>query len=209
MSISAYPLQWPAGWKRSDERKRGAFSTIKGASRERRITVNEGIERILQQLAYMGIGRDDLVISSNLITRMDGLPRGDQKAPNDPGVAVYWMDGKEPRCMAIDIYSDVAQNMGAISRTLDAMRAIERHGGSEIGSRAFTGFMALPESTETTPNWRDVLGFKHGTKVSAEDVQLQFRALSKKNHPDTGGDAGAFAMLVRAKEMAIAELGNV
>jgi len=51
--------------------------------------------------------------------------------------------------MAIDIYDTVAGNLAAVAATLDAMRAIERHGGAQILKRAFQGFKALPSSTAT------------------------------------------------------------
>ncbi len=154
----------------------------------------------------MGISREDLVISTNLETRLDGLPRSGQRKPDDPGVAVYWKDGKDTRCMAIDMYTDVEQNLAAVAATLYAMRAIERHGGAEILNRAFSGFNALPEAGGGVPPWRDILELKGN--VTVEDVKLQYRAKAKLMHPDTGGDAGSFAMLNRAYEMALQELGG-
>lgn len=168
----------------------------------------EGIQRVLDELGRMEVTRDDLVISTNLQTRLDGLPRSDQRKPDDPGVAVYWQAGKaERRCMAIDMYDDVAQNLGAIAATLEAMRAIERHGGAEILNRAFTGFTALPAAGESSvPSWRDVLGLSKGS-CTFEDVKIKYRELSKQHHPDVGGDAGAWALLQRAYEQAQAEFG--
>lgn len=214
--IQAYPLQWPTGWKRTANREFGRFSKKSKVKsnygdnyyqQTRSISINEGIERILKELGSMGIEREDLVISTNLETRLDGLPRSGQRKPDDPGVAVYWKDGNETRCMAIDMYTDVEQNLAAVAATLYAMRAIERHGGAEILNRAFSGFKALPQSADSSiPNWRDVLELKGN--VSIEDVKLQYRAKAKLHHPDTGGDAGAFATLTRAYEMALQELGD-
>lgn len=207
--ITAYPLQWPEGWKRTEgSRKLGRFR--KSAQGNDWITVAVATERVKAELKRMGIERDDFVLSTNLILRMDGFPRSDQPTDiPDPGVAVYWDDGKERRCMAIDIYTQVEDNIAAIAATLEALRAIERHGGGEIMDRAYLGFKSLPAAGEASgiPLWRDVLGFKPGTKVTTEDVELNYRALSKIHHPDMkGGDAGQFAMLTRAKEMAVAEL---
>ncbi|ROU09438.1 hypothetical protein [Lysobacter enzymogenes] len=84
-------------------------------------------------------------MSTNLTLRRDGLPRSDQREPADPGAAVYWTDctGAD-RCMAVDRYTKTAGNLAALAATLEAMRAIERHGGAEILDRVFTGFTALP-----------------------------------------------------------------
>lgn len=206
----AYPLQWPVGWKRTpaNERKLGRFRKSKQYNDW--ITVDVATSRVCDELRRMGVDRNDFVISTNLQLRMDGFPRSGQPTRiSDPGVAVYWMDGKEQRCMAIDIYTEANDNIAAVAATLDAMRAIERHGGAEILNRAFSGFTALPAAGETSgvPLWRDVLGFKQGTTVTKQDVELNFRALSKKAHPDTGGSDGEMAMLLRAREMANQELG--
>ena len=75
----------------------------------------------------------DSIISTNLKLRLDGLPRSDQKEPDDPGVAVYWQRLSKPKkVMAIDLYDRIADNLAAIGATLNAMRAIERHGGALI-----------------------------------------------------------------------------
>lgn len=202
-TIKSYPLQWPVGWKRikSDDRKEGNFKQGRD-----RISVSAATRRILHELELMDISGDDLVISTNIELRLDGLPRNDRSVV-DPGVCIYWKDGEQSRCMAVDAYTKVEQNLAAVAAVLDAMRAIERHGGAVIIDRAFKGFTALPENTQTSADWRGVLGFKEGTIITAEDAKLNFRALSKKHHPDMqGGDAGTFAVLKRAYEMALQEL---
>ncbi len=137
----------------------------------------------------MGVDRQDIVISTNIRTRLDGLPRSGEKEPDDSGAAAYWetLSG-ERRVMAIDQYAKVADNIAAIAATLDAMRAIERHGGAQILDRAFTGFIALPAPTERT--WRAVMGFAPGEPVTAETLQTRFRKLRSERHPDkqTGSD---------------------
>src|SRR6185437_2928884 len=110
-------------------------------------------------------------------------PRSD-RTPSDPGVAVYWREGKNTRCMAIDRYSRVPDNLAAIAATLDAMRAIERHGGAEILDRAFTGFVALPAPEQ----WFTILGVS--ANATAEEIKLAHRRLIAA-HPEfrTGGAA--------------------
>ena len=118
----------------------------------------QGVERVLDELGRLSIWRDDSVISTNITTRLDGLPRSDQKAPEDPGVAVYWeTKNGDRRVMAIDQYRRVADNLAAIAATLEALRAIERHGGAQILDRAFTGFTSLP-SPAAARTWREVIG---------------------------------------------------
>ena len=98
--IPAYPLAWPAGWKRTPDvaRERARFGKASraraggGWDHGRKLTIAEALDRVRKQLAMMGIDSDDLVISTNLQLRLDGFPRSNQAEPGDPGVAVYWTD---------------------------------------------------------------------------------------------------------------------
>jgi len=97
------------------------------------------------------------VLSANILTRLDDLSRSGEKEPDDSGAAVYWWTRDDARrAMATDLYSTVADNLAAIAATLDAMRAIERHGGAQILDRAFTGFAAL-DAPAAKRHWRDVI----------------------------------------------------
>lgn len=190
---TAYPLQWPAGWPRTpqDELRFGRFSSAtsttygSGRAMQRKITIAEGCARILDQLERM-TGRD-VVISTNVPVTRQGLPRSDARAPGDAGAAVYWRDGRldgwPSRCIAIDRYTTVADNLAAIAATLDAMRAIDRHGGAQILNRAFEGFTALPAPGGTS-HWRDVL--------DPADPEGSYRRLRAQHHPDRGGAADEF-----------------
>lgn len=207
--IPAYPLAWPAGWPRTPAAERTSARFVRKAVQHHRrgdgssyssthnqqLSVADAVQRLLSELARMGISDDDLVISTNLQLRRDGLPRSDQRAPDDPGVAVYWtersMHGQPPRCMAVDRYDRVADNIAAVAATLDAMRAIERHGGAVVLERAFSGFTALPEPA--SDNWRDVL--------DQNDPEGSYRRLRSQHHPDRpGGSSEAFQRVQRAYE---------
>lgn len=110
------------------------------------------------------------------------------------------------RCMAIDRYTRVADNLAAVAATLDAMRAIERHGGAEILNRAFLGFAALPQNASQP--WREVLGIEGA--ASLDLVESRFRALVKVHHPDYGGEKEreTFEKIVQAREAARMELAS-
>lgn len=186
MTIPAFPLTWPDGWGRlkSYQRKRATFTRYK-----RELTIADALTRVREELGRMSIRDDDLVVSTNLELRMDGWPKSGQREPADPGAAVYWRDkAKNTRCMAIDRYDRVADNLAAIAATLDAMRAIERHGGAEILNRAFTGFTAIEH--ESKP-WYLVLGVPAHTPTN--DVRAAYRRARASTHPDRpGGDADLF-----------------
>lgn len=207
----AYPLQWPAGWPRMSAhgRKRAKFakterqySTAGAGSRlnKKELTVWDATQRIISELQTMGVRDGQWVISANLELRNDGLPRSGQRAPEDPGVAVYWTRKVQQQVMAIDLYGRVQDNLAAVAASLNALRAIERHGGAQILDRAFAGFTALA-NPDTFDPWAE-LGLKPG--ASAEDINGQFRKLSRDRHPDvTGGDPAPFQRLERARREAL------
>lgn len=202
--VATYPLDWPPGWPRTEEwaRIRARFSRDRTA-----LSVWQGVDRVVKELGRMGVRQDDVIVSTNLRTRNDGWPRSDQPEPRDAGVAVYWQDGKDARrVIAIDIYDKVAGNLGAIAATLDAMRAIERHGGARILERAFTGFAALP-NPDRPSTWRDVFGFAGDERVTINAVEFRYRELAQTAHPDRGGSHEGMARLNKARDEAREALG--
>lgn len=216
MSIQAYPLSWPAGWKRTAAHARIRAKFSKGSRhyppsggswlQKRELTIEDGTVRVLSALRILGVQNGDAIISTNLALRIDGLPKSGQRAPEDPGVCVYWeRQGDAGRqCMAIDLYDRVADNLAAIAATLEALRAIERHGGAEILNRAFTGFTALPAPGQTSGrSWDQVLGIIDVRKATLAEVEQCYRRLRSLTHPDRpGGNADEFAAVQRAWEQA-------
>lgn len=207
--ISAFPLQWPDGWPRATARKDAMFTTgsrsyMAGAPRAKALSVADGLERALNELKRLRIERDDIVVSTNVRTRMDGYPRSDEPNPSDPGVAVYWETRTgERRVMAIDIYRRVADNLAAVAASLEALRAIERHGGAQILERAFTGFTALPAPVA----WHEVLGIPAGAAVSSAMIQAKYSRLASSAHPDKGGSHERMSELNQARDAALREIG--
>jgi hypothetical protein len=202
-AIAAHPLQWPAGWKRTD----GAAKRSASFTRYRKqLSIADGVARVQQELERLGVSREDTVISTNVETRLDGLPRSDRAEPADAGAAVYWRKGSSTKVMAIDQYTRVADNLAAIAATLEAMRAIERHGGAAILERAFAGFAALPAPTAAR-SWREVLGFALTTAMpSAEVIRERYRSRASSAHPDKGGSDAEMAELNAARDAALKEL---
>jgi len=190
--INNYPLQWPAGWKRtaSSSRQRAQFGKSKQSQHgnwrtKERLTVAEGIKRVLATLQKMNIPDYQVIISTNMAVRNDGLPYSGRKDPEDPGAAVYWRPygssaETQHKCMAIDQYDRLADNLAAIAGTLDAMRAIERWGGADILDRAFQGFAALPEYAST--GWWTVLDVAR--EAQREIVERAYKVLRSRYHDD-------------------------
>lgn len=202
-SLTNYPLTWPQDWKRTDmhRRVRGKFVNFK-----QQVSIAVGIDRVMRELEMMRIKRDDVLVSTNVPTRLDGTPRSDQREPADPGVAVYWRQKQDApmKCIAIDLYNRVADNLAAIAATLEAMRAIERYGGAQIQERVFRGFAALPARSGRT--WREVLGIMPTAfNIHPDVINEAYRQLAKQMHPDLGGSDGEMAELNAARDAALKE----
>lgn len=173
-----YPLVWPQGWGRTpgEKRKRGKFLNGRNA-----ITYFAAEKRVLEELKRLVVLDGDVICSSNMIR---------DRQPTDPGVAVYFQGKDKPqRVIAVDIYNRVEDNLAAIAATVEAMRAIDRHGGAQILERAFTGFDALPAPKKREP-W-EVLGISKG--ANEDQINTAWRNLQRAHHPDTG-DGNAVAM---------------
>lgn len=215
--IERYPLSWPEGWKRTSNRTRARFGVQTSYYSEeaktrmfggtKKLSVAQSISRILGELGRMGISERDVIISTNVPTRLDGLPYSNAAEPRDPAAAVYWKIRGKQQCMPIDMYDRVADNLAAIAATLDAMRSIKRHGGAEILDRAFQGFAALPEHAGGK-SWRDVLQFAPAERVGADEVKSRFLEMAKKRHPDVGGSEESFREIIIARDQALLEVGQ-
>ena len=101
--VEAYPLCWPEGWKRTKraERRNAKFGRsvqVEGRSWKSKqdLTVTQALSRVLEQLERMGIDRQEVVISTNIRTRLDGMPRSGEREPEDRGAAVYWRERGKP-----------------------------------------------------------------------------------------------------------------
>jgi hypothetical protein len=191
----AFPLQWPEGWTRTpdSDRRRAPYKTEPG-----RIVQNLRDE--LRRLGAVGA----YVISSNIQLRRDGLPAADSRNPMDPGVAVYWStETFKDRMIACDKWERAFDNMHAIALAIEAMRAIDRAGATQVVERAFSAFGALPASNSATKvrPWWEVLGFREDMlgALSVEVVDARFRELAKKAHPDKGGSEAAMSELNYAR----------
>jgi hypothetical protein len=192
--VEAYPLYWPEGWKRATFR-RNAPEFREGIARNHR--------DLTRQIELMG--GTDIIISSNLPVRNDGLPYADATAGRDPGVAVYFNYRKKPMCFACDQYVRVHQNLRAITLTIEALRGIERWGASDMMERAFKGFTALPE--QSGQYWREVLEIPPDAKPTPEFIEKTFRMMAHVYHPDKGGTHEEWLRLVNARENALRDLG--
>jgi DnaJ domain len=190
--VEAYPLTWPTGQPRTAPRRGAEF----------KVELRQARDELLNGLKLLGAR--SVVISSSLPLRRDGLPLANTSEPNDPGVAVYFDRRKgsdwAPFVIACDTYRKVRWNLRAIGVTVEALRAIQRHGASSLLEQAFTGFAALPPATVGDPPWWEVLGVSRD--AGPDKIRDAFRELARIHHPDVGGDSERMAQINRAHERA-------
>jgi hypothetical protein len=189
--MEAYPLQWPIGWKRTKNPKRSRFGTYNSKP-----TIHSGTQKILDEIRKLTGSNKDVIISTNLKLRQDGLPYSAQREPEDKGVAIYFtMANKEAMVIACDSFDKIGCNIYACALTIEAMRGIERWGCSELLQRAFMGFKALPEQTVKRSCW-EILGIPYNS--TEPQVTSAYREKAKTAHPDRGGTDAAFIELQNA-----------
>jgi hypothetical protein len=186
----AYPLAWPAGIPRTVMPARSAFGEV---------TIHRATQELLWEIERM---RGHLpVISTNLELRGDGLPYSKQRPIKDPGVAVYFTRRGRQLVFACDRWDRIEHNMRAITKTIEAMRGIERWGSSDLMERAFTGFEALPAPDDpvTLTCWQ-ILDLDAG--ASEMEIERAYRSKAKTAHPDAGGSREEWEALRTAYEQA-------
>ena len=191
-NTDAFPLKWPEGRPRTDRfrRERSRFNTSFGKARD----------SLMSSLRLLGAR--NIVLSTNIPLRGDGLPYANTGPVSDPGVAVYFTYKKNQMCFACDRWDRVQDNTQAIRHTIEALRGIARWGTGDMMEAAFQGFTALP-SPDHIRDWREVLGFKRDERPSAEQIERAYKQLRSRHHPDKGGNAELFNDVQVAYEKAV------
>ena len=188
-SVTAYPLSWPLGWPRTLEASRRRW---RGGSRPP--TTGRARDELLEELRRLGAR--EVVLSTDLRLRNDGLPRADAREPLDPGVAVYFRLQGQPRVLACDRWKPLAGNLRALTMHVYALRGIDRWGVGTI-AQAFAGYTALPGAGEGTVSWAEVLRIDPSAPTDQVQVKLQ-RALVAA-HPDQGGSQEQLERVLEAR----------
>lgn len=187
---AAYPLQWPDTMPRTARRSKSAFKTGLPAALK-------NVESSLRLFGQdSGKPVTEVVLSSNVTLG--------QQRPADPGVAAWFLWDGEQRCIAVDRYDKVEDNLQAIYHVMEARRTELRHGTLALVRATFQGFKALPPPPGAR-HWTDVLALPR-TATKAE-IEKAFRDLSTKTHPDAqGGNRDLFDEATRAKRLALQDL---
>lgn len=193
--IEAYPLYWPPAWPRTKHPDYARFKTSFGRARN----------QLLRELNLLGA--TNIVISSNIALRRDGIPYSGQRQPEDTGIAVYFDLNGENQCIPCDKWMHTEDNIHAINLTVAALRGLERWGAKEMVNAAFRGFKALPASiivgAHTKLPWHEVLEVV--PTASIETIKAAYRQMLLKHHPDHGGDIDKFHEIQAAYKEALSQ----
>jgi hypothetical protein len=191
--ITASPLTWPEGWPRTRYQQ---------FSRLAKYSFGRARDEVIAELERLGAS--NIIISSNLQVRLDGLPYAGQRQPDDTGIAVYFELEGNQQCIPCDKWTTVEQNLRAIAKTIEALRGIERWGAKEMVNAAFRGFKALPAGGEgtiiTARPWHEVLGVPPDASMYV--IETAYKRLLHKVHPDKGGSVEQFTELQNAFKQA-------
>lgn len=196
----SYPLQWPVGRPRTPRHKvdRARFGKkVQHAQHSWKtytpLSIYAATDRLMTELDRLGA--KDIVVSSNLRPRRDGLPINKQREPDDHGVAVYFRLKEGPHVLACDKWDRVADNIAAVAAHVEAIRGQARWGVGDL-AQAFAGYKALPAAEAKRP-WWEVLALKTPPD-SLEGAGAQYRMLMTKHHPDHGGSQAEAAEITAA-----------
>lgn len=188
MKIDAYPLCWPPNWPRTpyNERQFARFKTSFASARD---GLFEEVSRL---------GGENIVLSTNIPLRRDGLPYADYREPNDSGVAVYFNLFGKQQCVPCDKWMKVADNMHAVELCIAALRGLERWGAKSMVQASFTGFQALPNYSTPPVRYFDNI-------IDKEHLKEEYKKLAIQLHPDAGGDASDFSEMNRQYQEAMSK----
>jgi hypothetical protein len=187
--VEAYPLQYPKNWDRSQRKEFARFKTSFATARYK--VINE-----VRQL-----GGKNIVISSNIPLKNDGLPYANFKEPEDTGVAVYFILKGSEVCIPCDKWKKCVDNLHAISLCISALRGLDRWGAKNMVEASFRGFTALPSPDMIMTTATDYFG----ECTNVEQVNNKYKNLAKELHPDINKSENAnneFAEMKRQYEVA-------
>ena len=179
----AYTLRPMPTWPHGETKPRRA-AQFKSPSRRdgdrwipgRRIPWDQTLVELEYEVDALG-GRD-IVIGVGLSEydiRQDGAPRANARPYSHPGVEISFESRYGRLTYATDVFTDWRDNVRAVAKGLEALRAVERWGVAKRGQQ-YAGFALLTAG----PGWAELgreLVKQHGGITEA----------LRATHPDTGG----------------------
>lgn len=136
-------------------------------------------ERTLDELKYevWQLDGDSIIIGVGLNEwdiRQDGAPRANARPMNHPGVEVSFNSRFGRLTYATDVFDDWRDNVRAVAKGLEALRAVERWGVAKRGQQ-YAGFALLSAGPGREERGKQIVA-EYGSIADA----------LRATHPDTG-----------------------
>ena len=190
------PLQWagprtPVGERRHSQFKAGWTDTLRLLETE---LANLDAKNVVWQLDYQ---------DSDL--RINGELKANAKHRGDPGVRILFDSRHGPLVYATDQYWEWRDNVRAIALSLQALRAVDRHGVTR-GAEQYKGFRAIgatPMGSEAPMTEEEAAAFvrEHSGRPDVSVTLDTYKAAARRLHPDQGGSTFGFQRLQEAKRV--------
>lgn len=182
---------WPVGYRRTSLPE----PHEKFRSRSAETEMNELLEELRR------LDATDVVISCNI--PVDRAGNRDYNTPVrtmvDKGVAAYFRLNEKGQVLCCDAWDTFGHNLRSLTKTIEALRGLDRWKASEIIERAFSGLKSLPEKAESLSAWWEVLGVPRN--ASLDDAERAYKAKARIFHPDRPtGDTHQFNRIKQALE---------
>jgi len=188
-----YPLQYPLQQERTVNPTRARFITG---------SVSKAGNKLLKELLLLGA--ENLIISSNLTIRLTGDGFYANQRVEDSGIAIYFKLNGDNKVMACDKWDRAEHNLWALYLSVQAIRGLDRWGGSEFLDGLFRGFKALPTGVTITP--QSIEYFNGITDMN--ELRVKYKELARKLHPDMkDGDIDKFKTMKNQYEDIASRIG--
>jgi hypothetical protein len=144
--------------------------------------------------------------------RLDGMPRGNCRQPEHPGVRIAFDSQHGPLIYQTDSCSWWQHNVRSIALGLEALRAVDRygvtrHGEQYTGYRAIESGIAMPGRPQMTRDQAlaalaKLAGWVHISNPEEPALlKAAHRAAARRHHPDAGGKAADWDRLQDAMKV--------
>lgn len=193
-----------------------ARETILRRSSQFRTHFNQTLGKLAREIEHLGC--DEFVIEMDLAEtdlRNDGLPRSGAKA-RSPRVVISLPKSKHgPLRYPCDTFSAWEENVHAIAKALEALRAVDRYGVTSRGQQ-YAGWKALgsgePEDAMLLDEAAKVVAQYSGVTpnvITSSPTIARAACLDavKATHPDAGNQSEGFRKVQRARKTLSAHHG--
>jgi hypothetical protein len=187
------------------------FPQARADYNRKRAQFRAGWDDTLRLLDYElnAVGASGVVIQAAFSAdkiRNDGWPYG-KATPTHPAVIVSFRDvDNRPLSFPCDRYDRWEHNVRAIALSLEALRAVDRHGVTKRGEQ-YAGFKALEAADAWSVEEAAIfVAAKANTQpnniiLDAETYRICYRSVARILHPDAGGNPHEWKLLGDAKAL--------